>query len=97
MIWNLNLTETESLQEEYEKLECLQYDDTLGDAYKAVCAFKRAEIERELKKRSAQAPAEIEYCAVCTRVLFDTERVFLHNGQTVCRDCMEKAGSSEYV
>lgn len=38
------------------------------------------------------AGIEKEYCATCRRMLFDTERVFLNNGQTVCQDCMEQAG-----
>lgn len=96
MIWNLSRTPTEALQEEYEKLGRLKHDDTLGDTYKNVCAFKHEEISRELKKRNAQVPYDgiiaKECCAVCGRVLFDTERVFLNNGQTVCQDCMEQTG-----
>ena len=95
MIWNLSRTATEFLQEEYEKLGRLRHDDTLGDTYKNICAFKREEIARELKKRSAQVPGadtQKECCALCRRMMYGTERVFLYSGQTVCEDCMERAG-----
>jgi hypothetical protein len=98
MIWNLSRTATELLQEEYEKLGRLKLDDTLGDTYKNICIFKLGEIGRELRKRNAQIPGGVnvrpdkEFCALCGRATFDYERVFLHNGQTVCEDCMEQAG-----
>lgn len=101
MIWNLSRTATESLQEEYEKLGRFERDDTLGDTYKNICSFKREEICRELKRRNARIPREAEpereYCVVCGRTLFDTERVFLNNGQTICQDCMDERGADSYV